>query len=122
MGQVPRVVLPPTFHDQLTAPVELAVLSPSPAAFEGPDLYSTTIEQRAPADVLMATVAVLLRVTDAVSAVTVTESFVVVGAAVGLAFGFVVGFGVAVGFCVAGALAVDGSTKVVGVGTGVEPS
>lgn len=38
IGQVPRVVLLPTFHDQDTIPVELAVLSPSPTAVDGPDL------------------------------------------------------------------------------------
>ena len=118
---MPRVVLLPTFQDQLTAPVELAVLSPSPAAFEGPDLYSTTIEQRAPADVLMEIIAVLLRETDAVRAVTITESLVVVGVGVGF-FGFVVGFGVAVGFFVAGALIVESEAKAIGVGAGVETS
>lgn len=38
MGHVPRVVLLPTFHDQLTTPVEPAVFSLSPAAVEGPEL------------------------------------------------------------------------------------
>ena len=115
-------MLVPTFQDQLTAPVELAVLSPSPAAVEGPDLYSTTIEHRAPADVLMDTIAVLLRETEAVRAVTITESFVVVDVGVGFGFGFVVGFGVAVGFFVAGARVVESEAKAIGVGAGVETS
>jgi hypothetical protein len=120
-------VLLPTFHDQLIAPVELAVLSLSPAAVEGPDLYSTSIEHRAPADVLIATMAVLLRVTVAVRAVTLTDSLlagVAVGLAVGraVALGFVISFGEADGFFVAGALGADDETKTVGLGAGVEPS
>jgi hypothetical protein len=114
-------VLPPTFHDQVIVPAELAVLSPSPAAVEGPDLYSTTIEQRAVADVLIDTEAVLFRETDAVRAVTFTESAVVADAGVGFDFGFVVGLGVAAGFLVAGAFAADGvASERVGEGAGVE--
>jgi hypothetical protein len=101
-------------------PAELAVLSPSPAAVEGPDLYSTTIEQRAFADVLIDTEAVLFRETDAVRTVTLTASVVVMGAGVGFDFGFV-GFGVAAGFLVAGAFVADGvASERVGVGAGVE--
>jgi len=37
-GQAPGVVREPTSHVQLTAPAELAVFDPRPAAFEGPDL------------------------------------------------------------------------------------
>ena len=37
IGQVPLVVRPPTFHVQLTAPLEEATLSMSPAAVEGPE-------------------------------------------------------------------------------------
>jgi hypothetical protein len=70
----------------------------------------------------MDTIAVLLRETDDVRAVTITESFVDVGVGVGLAFGFVVGFGVVVGFFVAGALVVDSEVKAIGVGAGVETS
>jgi hypothetical protein len=120
IGHVPRVVRLPTFHDQLIAPVELAVLSTSPAAVEGPDSYLTTIEHRAPADVLMDTIAVLLRGTDAVSAVTFTASFEVVGIGVGFGLGFEVGFGVTVGFLVAGTLVVDDEANAVGAGASVE--
>ncbi len=42
-GQLPMVVLLPTFHVQDAAPPLFAVLGPSPAAVDGPDLYSTTI-------------------------------------------------------------------------------
>ena len=107
IGQVPRVVLLPIFQDQLTAPVELAVLSPSPAAVDGPDLYSTSIEQRALAVVLIDTEAVLFRGADAVSALTLTDSFVEVGVGVDFDFGFAVGFDVAPGFAVVTALVVD---------------
>jgi hypothetical protein len=90
-------------------PAELAVLSPSPAAVEGPDLYSTTIEQRAFADVLIDTEAVLFRETDAVRAVTLTAS--------------VVGLGVAAGFLVtAGPVGEGESSESVSAGEGVEPN
>jgi hypothetical protein len=115
-------VLPPTFHDQVMVPAELAVLSPSPAAVEGPDLYSTTIEQRAFADVLIDTEAVLFRETDAVRAVTLTAS-VVAGFGVGLGDGFVVGFGVAAGFLVAAGPVGEGeSSESISAGEGVEPN
>jgi hypothetical protein len=44
-GQLPAVVLEPTFHVHDATPVLLAYLGPSPAAVDGPDLYSTTIVQ-----------------------------------------------------------------------------
>ncbi|MEA2629796.1 MAG: hypothetical protein QOE66_15 [Chloroflexota bacterium] len=116
-------MLPPTFHDQVIVPAELAVLSPSPAAVEGPDLYSTTIEQRAFTDVLIDTEAVLFRETEAVRAVTLTTSVVVAGFGVGLGDGFVVGFGVAFGFLVGAAPAGEGeSSESVSAGEGVEPN
>jgi hypothetical protein len=106
-------VLPPTFHDQVMVPAELAVLSPSPAAVEGPDLYWATIEQRAFGDVLIDTEAVLFRDTDAVRAVTLTASVVVAG--------FGVGLGVAAGFLVAaGAVGEGESSKSVSAGEDVE--
>jgi hypothetical protein len=37
MGHVPKVVLPPTFHVQLTLPLDDAVLSIRPLAVEGPE-------------------------------------------------------------------------------------
>jgi hypothetical protein len=46
-GQDPTVVREPTFQVQLTPPEPLAVLGPRPAAWEGPDLYSTTIVHEA---------------------------------------------------------------------------
>src|SRR5690242_19026353 len=98
MRHVPRVVLLPTFHDQVTMPEAPAVLSPKPAAVDGPDLYSTSIEQRAFAAVLIVTDAMLLRGAVAVCRVTLTEN--VVGAVVGrgLAFVFAAVFAVATGF------------------------
>ncbi|MFL5724573.1 MAG: hypothetical protein ACJ78H_14390, partial [Chloroflexota bacterium] len=107
----------PTFHDHETAPVELAVLSPSPAAVDGPDLYSTSIEHRAFGAVLIDTLAVLFRETDAVREISLTDSLVDVGVGVGLAlrFAFAVGFGVAAGFFVAGGvLVVTGDGTAVG--------
>jgi hypothetical protein len=96
----------PTFHDQLIAPAELAVLSLSPAAVDGPDLYSTSIEQRAFADVMTETIAVLFRGTDAVRAVTFTASPVVAG-----------------GLLVAATLVDDDeATERLGAGAGVEPN
>jgi hypothetical protein len=56
-GQEPGVVRVPTFQVQLTTPVEPAVLFPKPLAVEGPDLYSTTIEQAALGEVLAVAVA-----------------------------------------------------------------
>lgn len=56
-GQEPAVVRVPTLHVQLTEPPEPAVLGPSPAALDGPDLYWTTIEQAAPGEVRAAAVA-----------------------------------------------------------------
>ncbi len=56
-GHEPGVVRVPTFQVQLTNPVLLAVLLPSPAAFDGPEAYSTTIEQAAEAAVLTDAVA-----------------------------------------------------------------
>ena len=45
IGQLPRVVLTPTFHVQPTVPAPSLVAGLSPAAVDGPDLYWTTIEQ-----------------------------------------------------------------------------
>jgi hypothetical protein len=56
-GQLPGVVRPPTFHVQDAIPVEFADVGPRPDAVEGPDLYSTSIEQLAPANVLAFAVA-----------------------------------------------------------------
>jgi hypothetical protein len=56
-GHEPTVVRVPTLHVQLTLPVLLAVLGPSPAALEGPDLYSTVIVHAAPAFVRAAMLA-----------------------------------------------------------------
>ena len=110
---MPRVVLLPTFHDHETVPVELAVLSPRPAAVDGPDLYSTSIEQRAFGEVLTDTDAVLFRGTVAVRELTFTGSVVDAGAEVGFGFGPAVGFGVLVGLVVvAGVLAVAGDATV----------
>jgi hypothetical protein len=44
-GQLPRVVLVPTFQVQDATPVLLADFGPRPAAVAGPDLYSTTMVQ-----------------------------------------------------------------------------
>jgi hypothetical protein len=116
IGQVPRVVLLPTLQDQVIAPVELAVLSPSPAAVEDPDLYSTSIEHFAFGDVLIVTLAVLFLGTVAVREVTLTESLLDVGVAVGFALGFVVGLVVAVGFVVGKGPVGDGAaTEEAGV-------
>ena len=41
MGQLPGVVVAPTFHVQLTLPAPSDTLLPSPAAPEGPFLYTT---------------------------------------------------------------------------------
>ena len=56
-GQDPGVVRVPTFHVQLTLPFEVAVSGPNPAAFEGPDLYSTVMVQDAAGAVLAVAVA-----------------------------------------------------------------
>lgn len=56
-GQEPGVVRVPTFQVQLTTPVEPAVWFPRPLALEGPDLYSTTIQQAALGVVLAVAVA-----------------------------------------------------------------
>jgi len=50
-GHDPGVVRVPTFQVQLAFPELLAVLGPKPAAVEGPDAYSTTMLQLAPAAV-----------------------------------------------------------------------
>lgn len=50
-GQDPGVVRVPTFHVQLAFPEPSAVVGPNPAAVDGPDLYSTTMLQFAPAAV-----------------------------------------------------------------------
>ncbi len=95
IGQLPVEVVLPTLHDQVTTPVEFAVLSPSPDAVEGPDLYSTSIEHRAFGDVLIDTVAVLSRGTEAVRELTLTGSFAVRGDWLDFDFGFADGVGVA---------------------------
>jgi hypothetical protein len=46
-GQEPRVVRVPIFQVQLTPPELDAVFGPRPAAWDGPDLYSTTIMHEA---------------------------------------------------------------------------
>jgi hypothetical protein len=44
-GQLPAVVRVPTFHVQDATPLPFAYFGPKPLAVDGPDLYSTTIEQ-----------------------------------------------------------------------------
>lgn len=72
-GHEPWVVLDPIFQLQDATPDPLAVVSPSPEAFDGPDLYSTTIEQLAPARVLIETVAVAPRLTGDVNCVKASD-------------------------------------------------
>ena len=57
-GHEPAVVREPIFQDQLTLPELLAVFGPRPAAWDEPDLYSTTIEHEAPAVVRARSVAI----------------------------------------------------------------
>lgn len=56
-GQLPGVVLVPTFQVHDATPEEFAFFGSRPAADEGPDLYSTTMLQLAPAKVLTVAVA-----------------------------------------------------------------
>jgi hypothetical protein len=44
-GQLPAVVLVPTFQVHEATPELLAYFGPRPEAVDGPDLYSTTMEQ-----------------------------------------------------------------------------
>jgi hypothetical protein len=111
-GQLPAVVREPTFHVQEAIPLLFAVLGPSPAAFEGPDLYSTTIVQEAPALVRTVAVAFDPGETGEVSELNVSARLgggvgFGVGRGVGLGVGAGVGFGVGLGVG-AGVAAGDG--------------
>ena len=87
-GQLPAVVLVPTVQLQLTTPDPSAVLDPSPAALDGPDLYSTVIEQAAPAAACAVAVAVAPPLTGDVSEVILTaEKPPDVGVATGVGAG-----------------------------------
>ena len=92
-GQLPGVVREPTVQLQDTVPLALAALGPRPAALEGPDLYSTTTVQAAPAIVRAPTVAVAPRLMGEVRLVIATVIAPLAGA--------VLGRGVAAGFAVA---------------------
>jgi hypothetical protein len=100
-GHLPADVLIPTFHDQLTAPVALAVFGSSPAAVDGPDLYSTSIEHSARGEVFTFAVAVRPGSIGEVNDVNVTAS-VVSGGAEGSTIGTGVCSGVAGGSVASG--------------------
>jgi hypothetical protein len=104
-GQLPAVVRGPTLQVQDAIPLLLAVLGPRPAAVEGPDLYSTTIAQEAPA--LVRTVAVALA-PGLIGDVSELNVSVRLGGGVGFGVGRGVGLGV-------------GAGVGLGVGLGVEP-
>jgi len=119
-GQPPSVVLVPTFQVHDAMPLAFAVVGPSPAACEGPDLYSTTIEQEAPAFVVTVAVASEPRATGEVSDVKASARVgFVVGAGVGFGAGGAVGFGVGAGVAF-GAGGAVGFAVGAGVGLGVE--
>ncbi len=118
-GHDPGVVRLPTFHVQLTMPDEFAVLSPRPAAVEGPDLYWTSMEQAAPAAVFTVAVALAPRLIGEVNVVNARERVGLgVGFGVGLGVGSGVGFGVGVGVGLGVAFGVGAGVSA-GVGSGV---
>jgi hypothetical protein len=102
-GQLPGVVPVPTFQVQDATPLAFAVCGPSPAAFDGPDRYTTTMVQYAPAFVLTLAVAYDPFATGEVSEVKVRVR---------------VGLGVGLGVDGAAGRGVDGT----GVGTAVAAS
>jgi hypothetical protein len=83
IGHEPCVVRLPISQLQLTAPDPLAFFGPRPWAWEGPDLYSTTIEQDAPATVRAPIVASWFVPIGEVKLVIVTFSDPLIGLGVG---------------------------------------
>ena len=93
-GQLPEVVRLPTFQVHVATPALLAYLGPRPDAVDGPDLYSTTIVQEAPALALTEAVANDPGLTGEVSEVNASIRLgTEVGFGVGTGVGTVVGAG-----------------------------
>jgi hypothetical protein len=101
-GHDPGVVFRPTIQVQLAAPVPSAVAGPSPAAFDGPLLYRTTILQFAPGRVRTDAAASSPGETGDVSPVKATRSGPAVGGFGVAVFGAAVGVGGGVAAVVCG--------------------
>jgi hypothetical protein len=93
-GHVPSVVFEPIRHVDEADPRTSAVVGPNPCAFEGPDLYMTTILQAAPGLVVTVAVAELFLAAGEVREVNARLKD---RAAVGSGVGRVVGAGSVVG-------------------------
>ena len=97
-GQLPRVVLVPTFHVQDATPPPFAVVGPSPPAVDAPDAYTTTMLHAAPGSVVTVAVELAPRATGDVSEVKVSDSVGCgVGTGVDCGVGAAAGSGVAIG-------------------------